>query len=103
MQGITRSRLLVVLAPGPIHAEIGVVLSLPGDGVAVGKQQLHALAFQMVITARVDHCRCFGLRGGDPVAAMSEYLSGKFQSLAELMLHQPAGIDRKRRLPPKSG
>src|ERR1035437_8059978 len=54
-QGVFHSRLYVVLAPGPIHAEIGVVFRLPGDGVAVGEEQLHGVALEVVVADGVDH------------------------------------------------
>jgi hypothetical protein len=46
---------LVTLSPGPVHADIGVVFRLSGDGMAVAEQELlSGMIFEVVVTANVN-------------------------------------------------
>ena len=82
--------LLVVLVfpPGPVHADVGVVLRLPGDGVAVAEQELLVgIVLEVVVAAHVDHGGGLRLRRGKAFAAVGEDLRAQLQPLAELLLH----------------
>src|SRR5208282_113522 len=68
-----RRTTLVVFAPGPVHACIGIVLGLSGDRVAIAKQELLVgVVLEVVIAAHVDHRRGLRLCGGNSFRAVSE-------------------------------
>lgn len=46
---------VLLFAPGPVEADVGVVLGHAGDGMSIGEQKLMIRIFEMVVSADVDH------------------------------------------------
>jgi hypothetical protein len=59
-----------LLAPGPIEAEVRIILRLPNSSVAVAKEQLKAGIAKFVIPADVDQRGGPGLRSSQPFGAV---------------------------------
>src|SRR4051812_21170184 len=55
-EGLAGVGFFVVLAPGPVHAYVGKVLSLAGHRVAIAEQELLVwIVLEVVIATEVDH------------------------------------------------
>ncbi len=49
------------MAPSPVESKVGVILRLPGNGVAAAKQKPQARVAEFVITADIQQNSGFGL------------------------------------------
>ena len=67
---------VAIFAPGFEKAEVGVVLGLACDGVAIGEEKLEAGGVEVVVASGVDECGSLGLRGGGTLSAMREDFGG---------------------------
>src|SRR5579871_6472415 len=63
--------IVLVLAPGPVHAGVGIVFCLPRDRVAVAEQELLVgIVLEVIVAADVDHGRSLHLRRCQAFAAV---------------------------------
>src|SRR5271157_2638810 len=90
---VSRRVLLVLFSPGPVHACVGVIFCLAGDGVAVTEQELLAgVTLEMVVAPHVDHRRAPSLRRGIAFAPMRKDFGAQFKPLVDLPFYQPSGV-----------
>src|SRR6202034_4586876 len=86
-------RLLVVLAPRPVHADVGVILRLPGDRVSVAEEELLVrIVLEMVDAAEIDQRGGLCLRRGQAFFSVGKQLAPNLQALAERVLQQKSAV-----------
>src|SRR5579863_7433005 len=82
----------MLFSPCPVQANVSIVLGLPGDGMAVRKEELKIGIFEMVVAARVYQSGCLRLRRGQTLGAMREHLDSELQFLVDLPFDEKSTV-----------
>lgn len=81
---------VVLLAPGPIEAQVAVVFALPDDRMAVAREQLKGRISKFVIAAEIEQRGGVCLWSGQTFRPVIEELAAQRKLLADIALQEPA-------------